>query len=189
LRTLGLDGRSLGGVRVAAIGSATAEALDALFLHADLVPEEYVAESLMESLAGFGDLAGQRFLLLRADIARTALNDALDRLGAKVVDAPIYRTRATDALPDELLIALGAGAGRVGWITFTSSSTVRNFLTLAPEATRAALADGAIRAASIGPITSKTFTELVGRGPDVTAVEHTIDGLVRAILQAASTGA
>ena len=179
MRSLGLDARALGNVRLAAVGPATAAALDALFLRADVIPDEYVAESLGKSLAELGDLHGKRFLLLRADIARTALNDALGAAGAVVVDLPIYRTLPADSLPQYLLDA--AAAGRIDCVTFTSASTARNFFALADAPLAAALRSGAIKAACIGPIAAATFAEVAGRPADIIAPEHTIPGLVEAI--------
>ncbi len=180
-RALGLDGRSLGAARLAAVGPATAEALDALFLRADVIPEEFVAESLAERFASQGDLGDRRFLLLRADIARAALSQALVGLGATVADVPIYRTLRADSLPVELAEAVAAG--RVDWVTFTSASTARNFFDLADEPTRRALRSGTIKAACIGPVAAEAFADLAGRPADCVADEHTIPGLVRAILR------
>ncbi|MCG3177917.1 MAG: Siroheme synthase [Phycisphaerae bacterium] len=175
MRAIGLDGRALGQARLAAVGPATAAAMEELFLRPDVIPEQFVAESLVESFKALGDLTGKRFLLLRADIARAAVNEALTRLGAEVADVAIYRTLPADSLPAEL------ADGRIDWVTFTSSSTVANFLALAPAGLAADLKSGATRAACIGPITAETFSQLAGREPDVVADEHTIAGLLQAI--------
>ncbi|MDD4891322.1 MAG: uroporphyrinogen-III synthase, partial [Phycisphaerae bacterium] len=148
-------------------------------------PEEYVAESLAKSLASLGDLRGKRFLLLRADIARTALNEALATAGAVVVDRAIYQTLPGESLPAELGEAVAAG--RVNCVTFTSASTAKNFFALADSATRKALASGTIKAAAIGPIAAAAFAEVAGRPADIVAAEHTIPGLVAAIVDGATS--
>ena len=177
---LGLDGRALAGVKVAAIGDATAEAVrEQLGLRADLVPTRFVAESLAtELLAEEADPADARFLLLRADIARPALRERLEEAGGHVEEAAIYRTVPPANLPGPVLEGLGAGT--IDWITFTSSSTARNLVDLL---------DGDIerlqsaKLASIGPITSRTLREL-GLEPDTEATVSNIDGLVAAIVAA-----
>ena len=186
MRTLGRDGRSLGWARLAGVGPATAAALDRLFLRCDLIPEEFVAESLADSLAGLGgeSLRNKNVLLLTADIARPALNDALAAAGAKVTQQAIYRTRPADSLPANLVAA--CQAGRPCCVTFTSSSTARNFFSLADDSIRKGLRSGAIQAACIGPIAAATFAELAGRPADIVPAEHTIPGLVEAILKNAT---
>ncbi len=193
-RTLGLDGRALAGVRLAAVGPATAEAMRKAFLEPDVVPEVFTADALAAALASLGDLAGRRVLLARADIARPALVEALAAAGAIVDDIAFYRTVAPEALPPEALDALENN--RVDWITFTSSSTVTNFLELLPRrpgrAQRGPAAGAplpaAVRLASIGPITSETLREH-GLEPTVEASPHDIPGLLQAILAAEQAGA
>lgn len=179
MRALKLDARAVGRARLGAVGPATAAALDRLLLRADVIPDEFVAESLAKAI-GAAELRGQRVLLLRADIARPALVEALTGLGAAVADVPIYRTLPADALPAEL----AAVEARVDWVTFTSASTAKNFFDLAGSALRAALCDGRVKAACIGPVTAAEFAEQAGRSPDIVAAEHTIPGLVDAILGA-----
>lgn len=179
MRACGLDARSLAGVRVAAIGSATADRLRDHFIEPEVVPDTFVAEALAESIIKLGDVRGRRFLLLRADIARPALRDALTRAGAVCDDLAIYRTAPADVLPAE--VAVGLVEGGIDWITFTSSSTFANLLNLLDEQARARLRD--VRLASIGPITSQTIRQ-AGYEPAVEAAVHTIDGLVDAIRSA-----
>lgn len=179
MRACGLDARALAGVRVAAIGSATADRLRRHFIEPEVVPDKFVAEALAEAIIELGDVRDQRFLLLRADIARPALRQALSDAGGLCDDLPIYRTLPADRLPDELTDALTQGD--VAWITFASSSTFANFLDLLDESGRQALRD--VRLASIGPITSKTI-RAAGYEPAVEATTHTIDGLVDAIVGA-----
>ncbi len=182
MRAAGLDARSLGGVRLAAIGSATAERLNEHFLVPEVVPEQFVAESLAAELGRF-DLRQKRVLLLRADIARPALREALAQCGAVCDDVPIYRTIRPAGLPPEVVETLEAGGA--DWITFTSSSTFANFVEMfGGDRLRALCAPGGrLRLASIGPITSATIRD-AGFVPTVEATEHTIRGLVRAIQEA-----
>ena len=180
LMELDLDARHLAGVKIAAIGDATAEALRDMGLRADLVPTEFVAESLAHELIAQEQVRGRRFLLLRADIARPALIEKLTEAGADVTERSIYRTRPARCLPDEVLDALRNG--QVDWITFTSSSTVRGFVDLLGEH-RDLL--NAVALASIGPITSQTVREL-DLTVSVEAPRHDIAGLVDALVTVVS---
>ena len=177
-RRLGLDARALGGTRIAAIGPGTASSLREHFLTPDLVPDEFVAESLAAALQKCDTLAGTRILLLRADIARKTLPDQLTEAGAQCDDLVVYRTVCPAELPPGAIAALNQRD--IDWITFTSSSTVRNFLVLLGDVNRSLL-DG-VSLASIGPITSRTLRD-AGLSPAVEAGEHTIDGLVEAMAQ------
>lgn len=174
----GKDVRALGNVKFAAIGRATAEALeDKLSVRPDLCPDRFVAEALADEFAVRKQIAGKRFLLLRADIARPVLRERLQQGGAaEVVDLPIYETRVASALPESLLAALDDKT--IKWVTFTSSSTARNFVTLLGETYRDKLAG--VKLASIGPITTQTMNQL-GLEPTVQADQFDIDGLVKAI--------
>jgi uroporphyrinogen III methyltransferase / synthase len=175
LRAAGLDTRSLGGVSLCAIGPATAAAIEMEGARADLVPPRFVAESAVEALEAEGDLRGSRVLLPRAEVARSVLPDSLRALGAEVVEVDAYRTVQEEAGSEALRRRIHAG--EVDMVTFTASSTVRNFVELVG-------ADlGAARVASIGPITSQTAREL-GLRVDVEAAEHTIPGLLAAIRDA-----
>ncbi len=153
---------SLSGPKVAAIGPATAEALRGHGVAPDLVPKEYVAEAILESL---GDVRGLRFLLPRADIAREALADGLRARGATVHEIVAYRTTPLANRPAHL--------GPVDAVTFTSSSTVRGFLAGGPVPAGA-------KVICIGPITARTAREC---GLEIAAVaEHyTEDGLIEAL--------
>ncbi len=181
LRMLGLDSRALP-AKVAAVGTATAAALERIGIMADVLPEEFIGEKLSIGLQqhfGAGGLAGCKVLLLRADIARPVLKEQLEHAGAKVVDVPIYQTRAPAALPAEVLTALAAG--EIQWITFTSASTARNLHALLPDHIRPM-----VRVAgrlSIGPITSAALREL-DWPPTVEAAQHDIAGMVQALLVA-----
>lgn len=183
LLQLGSDARALAGVRIAAVGDATAEAVrDELCLRVDLCPKDFVAEALADELEKRGEVRGGRFLLLRADIARPVLRERLSAGGAKEVrDVSVYHTRAASTLPRSLLEAIAAH--EVNWITFTSSSTARNFVDLLGPDFHQKLQG--VNLASIGPITTKAVREL-GLTPTVEARSSTIDGLVQAILDAPS---
>ncbi len=183
LRELHRDARTFGNARIAAVGDATARAIeDELNLHVDLCPERFVAEALADELSSRGQAEGKRFLLLQADIARTILRDRLrDGGAAEVREVAIYQTRPAKALPDELLESLDAG--QVDWVTFTSGSTATNFAALLGRDRVTRLEK--VRLASIGPITSDAM-RAAGLEPTVEAEVHTIDGLVDAILRGGS---
>jgi uroporphyrinogen III methyltransferase/synthase len=175
----GLDSRAFGTARIAAIGDATASAVrDQLCLSVALCPPSFVAEALADELEMRQEVSGRKFLLLRADIARPVLRDRLDAAGAaQVHDVAVYETRPADSLPPYLLDAIDAK--RVTWITFTSSSTAKNFAELLGSDYRTRLAG--IHLASIGPITSSTLRQL-GLPPSIEAEKFNIDGLVESIL-------
>ncbi len=159
----GADIRALGSARLAAIGPATAETLTTHHLVVDYLAERFVAESLAE---GFPDPAGLRIVIARAEEARDVLPEMLTARGAIVDVIPVYRTvpEAGEA-PD--LATLDA-------ITFTSSSTVKNFRAQVPGPV-----DGPV-IASIGPVTSETAREL-GLTVDVEAEPYTVPDLVQAL--------
>jgi uroporphyrinogen-III synthase len=156
--------------RIAAIGPATAQALKRRGVGATFIPDEYVAEAIV---AGIGDVRGKWILLPRADIAREALAVELANRGAVVHEIAAYRT--LPAAPDPLGLAeLQRG---VDAITFTSSSTVRNFVALAGQFDKL---PNQPAIACIGPITAQTVRE-VGWPVDVIATEYTMAGLVAAL--------
>jgi uroporphyrinogen III methyltransferase/synthase len=153
--------------KLCAIGPATRAAMEALHLKVDKMPGEYVAESLLNSFAG-EDLTGRRILLPRAAIARDLIPEELTRRGATVDVAEAYRT----VMPD----MAGHFPTDPDWVTFTSSSTVNNFIQAwGKEAVQR------VKIASIGPITSATLREH-GLEASAEANPHTIDGLIQAIL-------
>lgn len=157
--------------KLCAIGPATRAAFEQLHLRVDVMPAEYVAESLLEALAN-EDLAGKRVLLPRAAVARDLVPVVLRERGAHVDVVEAYRTMIPANAAQHARDAL---ARKPDWITFTSSSTAKNFVALVG---REALQG--IKVASIGPITSATAREL-GLTVDVEANPHTIEGLVDAI--------
>jgi hydroxymethylbilane synthase len=167
--------------RVAAIGPETARALATIGITADLVPDEYVAEALVASLADAVPLQGQRVLLPRADIARDALSTGLLREGAIVESVVAYRTVPAPSSPE---IEGQLRAGAIDAVTFTSSSTVRAFL--GSLSSNDALSG--VTLACIGPITAETLRE-AGLGPSVVAQTYTISGLVEALSDYYGAGA
>jgi uroporphyrinogen III methyltransferase / synthase len=168
LAAAGLDARALAGARVAAIGPGTARALREQGVTADIVPERFVAEGLVEALAG---VPVKRALIARAAEARDVLPDALRERGAEVDVVKLYETVAEPLSEAEL-----AAARAADYVTFTSSSTVRFFL----QSIDGELPAG-VRLASIGPVTSESLRER-GLEPDVEATRHDIDGLIDALV-------
>jgi uroporphyrinogen III methyltransferase/synthase len=162
------DARRLAGTRIAAIGPGTVEALRQAGLDADVVPERFVAEGLLEALEG-EPLEGSRVLVARAAEARDTLPDGLRERGAEVDVVALYDTVA-EPLSEEQIEALEAAT----YVTFTSSSTVRFFLDGGGHVPSGA------RVVSIGPVTGDTLREH-GIEPDVEAQRHDIDGLVDAL--------
>ncbi|MCL4459958.1 MAG: uroporphyrinogen-III C-methyltransferase [Chloroflexi bacterium] len=176
LQTLGLDSRELKGVKLCAIGPATAKALGRYGLYPDYMPSEYVSERVVAGLAERG-ISGQRILLPRAEGARDLLLTELTRLGAVVDEVTIYRT--VPPATDRAYVRKLFREGGIDIVTFTSSSTVRHLaMMLGEDITRLE----ATTVACIGPITAQTATEL-GIRVDVVAEEHTIPGLVKALVQ------
>jgi uroporphyrinogen III methyltransferase/synthase len=173
----GKDVRALGRLRTAVIGPATARRLADFGLKSDIVPETFRAESIVQAFAPH-DMAGKRVLLPRALEARTVLPEELGRMGATVDEVAVYRTLAVEQGRGELIEALQNG--RVDLVTFTSSSTVKNFKALLPDDAFAGLIED-LTVASIGPITTET-AEKLGFTVHLTADRYTIDGLVEAIL-------
>ena len=178
LQHLKLDARALGNARIAAVGPTTADAVRSLlFRNVDLCPEVTTGDALATALIKLGEVYSQRFLLLRADIARPELRDRLISGGAgEVLDISIYETRPAAALPPELLEALDNRD--VDWITFTSSSTAKNFVSLLGDRAKDLLTG--VKLASIGPVTTSTLTTL-GFPPQAEATDASLDKLVAAL--------
>jgi uroporphyrinogen III methyltransferase/synthase len=175
LERAGRDARAFAGVRLAAIGPATAGALGTHGLRADLVPETYVSEAILESI---GRVEGQQILLPRADIARSALADGLEEAGAAVDEIAAYHT-GLGSVDQAGALRQQLAAGEIDVVTFTSSSTARNFVTALepmPEL------PPSLTVACIGPITAGTAREL-GLPVHVVAEEYTIDGLVESLIR------
>jgi uroporphyrinogen III methyltransferase/synthase len=165
----GRDARALAGATVAAIGPGTAAELERHGVRADVVPEQFVAEALVEALASV-EVDGRRVLVARAAEARSVLPDALRERGAELDEVALYETVA-EPLGDAERRALQ----RATYVTFTSSSTVRFLLGSGVRPPEGA------RVVSIGPITSATAQEH-GLTVDVEADRHDVDGLVDALM-------
>jgi uroporphyrinogen III methyltransferase/synthase len=178
LEATGRDARSLHGTQLAAIGPETAEALKRWGLRSDVVPDEFVAEGLVEVLKG-RVRPGDRLLLPRAAQARDLLVKEMERLGVLVTDAPTYRAVASKEGADRLRRELEAG--RVHVVTFTSSSTAKNFADLFSAEERGELFRGVV-VASIGPITAATAARH-GFETDVMPSAYTIPALAQAIVE------
>ena len=193
MRNAGLDARALGsskkqqvekvgssdansGTTVAAIGPGTARALAKCGISADIVPERFVAESLVEALAEV-DVAGKRVLVARAAEARDVIPEHLEGRGAEVDVVALYETVREEPSPQAVEAAQGAD-----YVTFTSSSTVRNLTgALGERFPKDA------RIVSIGPVTSEAARE-AGLEVDIEAERHDIDGLAAALIADAANG-
>ncbi len=172
LEKLNLDSRAFAASKIVAIGPATADALKARGIVADFVPESSISESVAEGLIARG-AASKRVLIARALEGREVLEQTLREAGAEVTIAPCYRT-----LPDHSqaeLVQSELEAGRVDWITFTSSSTVQNFVD-AVGAELVAQTRPKFRVACIGPITAKTAASL-NIVPDAVAENASVESL------------
>ena len=165
------DARALANATVAAIGPGTARALARHGIKADIVPERFVAEALVEALAGI-EVEGKRVLVARAAEAREVLPEALRERGAEVDVVALYETVRESPNPEAVEAAQGAD-----YVTFTSSSTVTNLT----EALGDRFPRGA-RVVSIGPVTSEA-ARAAGLSVDVEAEHHDVDGLLAALLE------
>jgi len=162
-------------VKVAAIGSATAAALESLGRSPDLVPQEFLSE---EIVYGLGEVEGKRILLPRADIASRRLPEQLRKQGASVEEVVAYRTVVPEDLSlDRLLLVLKQG---VDVVAFTSPSTVQNLAHVANADGLGALLKG-VKVACIGPVTADAAKAL-GVHVSIVASNHTIGDLVEAIV-------
>jgi uroporphyrinogen-III synthase len=177
LAELHLTRKHLQHLRIAAIGPATKKAIVERGLQVDVVPEEYVAESVVRSLRH--RVKGKKVLLVRAKVARDVIPRELRQAGAILDVVEAYETVLPRASRTQLRVALKNPQRMPHVITFTSSSTVRNFAALLGKVSPQRL--HGIKLASIGPVTSATLKEL-GLRVDVEAAEFTIPGLVSAIV-------
>ena len=183
LAKLRLTNDSLRHLKIAAIGPATKRAIEKNGIRVHVVPEEYVAESVVKSLRK--QVKGKRVLLVRAKVARDVIPRELRKAGAPVDVFEAYETVVPKASRRRLRAVLRNRERRPHVITFTSSSTVKNFAALLgrasrPKFPRPPLLDGVVLA-SIGPVTSATLRELK-LNADVEAQPYTIPGLVAAIV-------
>jgi len=176
----GADSRALHGSKLCAIGQETAEMLENHGLRPELVTSEYTAEGLAKALEGW-EMEGMRVLVPRAEVARDALPSLLAMRGAEVEILPVYQAvLPADAGPALMRLFSAEGADV---ITFTSSSTVANFVRAFPDDRLPAVL-GDAEVACMGPVTADTARKL-GLRVDIVAREYTTHGLVQAIVEAA----
>lgn len=176
----GRDARSLAGLRIAAVGAATAGALLEHGIAVDVIPERFVAEGLIDALRERGDVGGARVLHVGAEGARDVLRVGLEELGTDVTLLPVYRSVPQPEGAENLRAALEHG--EVGLVTLTSASAVTGLIDAVGED-----AARGVSAASIGPITSEAARN-AGLDVAIEATESTIDGLVDAIVAAYARG-
>jgi uroporphyrinogen III methyltransferase/synthase len=179
----GLDARQMHGCRIAAVGRVTADCLLHYGLQADVLPEEFTGEGLVEALLQEG-MAGKNVLIPRALEARKVLEEGLVAAGAQVTVAPVYQNVPPLAEGQELRKELEKGD--IDMVTFTSSSTVHNFVTMLGCEDTTELRDllAGVAIAAIGPITGKTIAEY-GLHVDVQPETYTIPAMVDAIVSQA----
>ncbi len=176
----GLDARSLNGPSVAAVGKATADLLLDYGVRADLLPSVFTGEGLAETLLDQG-VEGRSILIPRAEKAREILPETLRGAGAQVTVTPVYKNVAPEGKREQLRDELHTG--KVDMVTFTSSSTVRNFLSMVGAKDNAELKHlmHNVVIAAIGPITAKTVTDN-GLTVDILPESYTIPDLVQEIV-------
>jgi uroporphyrinogen III methyltransferase/synthase len=174
------DMRDIGGVRIAAVGPATAAKLKELHLKVDLMPAEYVADQIADAFAKYESIENLKILLARAEVATPELPKKLEEMGAIIDDVAFYKT--VPETEDVNGAAAKLAADGADWITFTSSSTVENFHARF-NLTELVKKFPKIKLASIGPETTKAIVKL-GLTPTLEAKPHTIDGLVTALEEA-----
>ncbi len=171
------DMRDIGGVRIAAIGPATAAKLKELHLKVDLMPEEYVTKKIADAFKKFESIENLKILLLRAEVANLELPKKLEEMGAIVDDIACYKTvPETEDMNGAAAKLMESGSN---WITFTSSSTVENFHARF-DLSALLKKFPATKIASIGPETTKAIS-ILGLKPTIEAKPHTIEGLVKAL--------
>jgi len=181
MTALGKDARVFAANRLATLGSKTAATLAGYGIKADFVPTVFTGRELGAQLIAQANLHAKRVLLLRSELATNDLVEVLQQGGADVKDVPLYT--AVPQTGDVAALRNQMEQGKIDWLTFASPSAVRNFFEqILPEQVNASNA----KVASIGPVTSAQLEQL-GVHVDLTAGEHTTDGLLDAIEQAEST--
>ena len=176
LGKMGKDARCFAQANIACIGSATAACLEGFGIKADFVPDVYTSGELSKQLAKSVSLENKKIALLRSAAAPKDLADALTKSGATVDDIGVYTVEPCQNEPTELIGQIEAG--KIGWVTFTSPSTVNAFFThIQPEL----IVRCKVKVASIGPVTSEQLEKL-GIKVNAQAQPHTIDGLINALI-------
>ncbi len=175
---MGKDVRVLGHLKFACIGPVTKERLKDYGITSDVLPETYRAESVIDAFSKV-DIKNKKILLPRAKKARTILPEELKKMGAGVDEVMAYETLLDVGKKEKLITLLEKS--KIDAITFTSSSTVSNFISLLDSRDSDKLLKGVVTA-SIGPITSDTAKSL-NIEPDIEALEYTIQGLVNSLLE------
>lgn len=176
LSALGLDARELKGVKLCVVGPRTAQAIEELGLKIDLIPKEFKAEGVLTAL-GTKNIKGKRFLMPRALDARELLPIEIKRLGGKIDVCPVYKTISPKKEATEAIEKLREGS--IDVVTFTSSSTVTNFLKMFGKAAGVKILNSLI-VACIGPIAAKTATD-AGIKVAIVPGDYTIPALIEAI--------
>ena len=178
LQSLGKDARIFGSAKIAVIGGGTADRLSGFGIKADFVPGVFTSRELGKQLIGFANLRNKKILLLRSELASNELLGILAGAGAQVDNVAVYTAQA--AKSDSAWLVEGIGEGTIDWLMFASPSSVDGFF---EQIDSEAVNSGKVKVASIGPVTSERLKEL-GIAVDVTAKEHTLDGLLDAIEEA-----
>lgn len=178
LRELGMDIRALHGLKICAVGPKTAESLETFSLQADLIPEEFKAEGVIAALGGMS-VKGVRFLIPRAKVAREIIPDKLRERGAEVTVATAYENVRPTTDVDRVRKLFQDG--KISAVTFTSSSTVNNFVEMLGKSEYKPFMKG-VAVACIGPVTAKTAEEY-GMHVDVMPKDYTIPALVDAMAE------
>jgi uroporphyrinogen III methyltransferase/synthase len=175
LDSLGKDARIFGSSKIAAIGGKTAERLSEFGIKADFVPGVFTSSELGKQLIGFTNLQSKKILLLRSQLASNELIEMLAEAGAEVDNVAVYT--ALQAKNESAWLTEGISEGTIDWLTFASPSSVDGFF---GQVGSEVVHSGNVKVASIGPVTSERLKEL-GVTVDVTAKEHTLDGLLDAV--------
>ena len=175
LRQKDMDIRDLKGIKIGCIGPATARQIEDRGIRVDLVPEEFIAEGLLKSFASM-NLSGKKILIPRAARARDILPQGLKKQGAYVDVVTAYQTIPSGRKKEELSASLDAG--EVDVITFTSSSTVTNFVELMGQGF---ILPDHVKIACIGPVTASTAVK-AGFRVDIRQEEYTMEGLVQSLV-------
>jgi len=175
LQSLQKDSRVFASAKIAAIGSETAAKLNEFSIKADFVPTAFTSKELGKQLIGFTNLKGKKVLLLRSQLASNELGELLEQAGAQLDDIAVYTAVTEESESNRLTERISGSA--VDWLTFASPSSVKGFFA---QIKSDLINSSNVKVASIGPVTSEQLKNL-GIRVDVTAEEHTTDGLLAAI--------